>query len=37
MINEEMKKTMQFIVEQQARFAANMQRLEERQVKARNG
>jgi hypothetical protein len=35
MINEEMQKTMQFIVEQQTRFAANMQRFEERQVKDR--
>ena len=34
MINQEMLKTMQFIVEQQAQFATNMQRFEERQVKA---
>ena len=34
MINEEMQKTMQFILEQQAQFAANMQRFEGRQVKA---
>ena len=34
MINEEMQKAMEFIVEQQALFAANMQRFEERQVKA---
>ena len=34
MTNEEMQKTMQFILEQQAQFAVNMQKLEESQTKA---
>lgn len=37
MINQEMLKTMQFILEQQAQFATNMQRFEERQGRPRNG
>ena len=34
MTNEEMQKTMQFILEQQAQFAVNMQKLEAAQTKA---
>jgi len=34
MTNEEMQKTMQFILEQQAQFAINIQKLEEEQTKA---
>lgn len=34
MINEEMQKTMQFIVDQQAQFAINMQKLDEKQLEA---
>lgn len=34
MTNEEMQSTMQFIVEQQAQFAANIQMLQEGQVRA---
>ena len=34
MINEEMQKTMQFILKQQAQFVTNMQRFEGQQVKA---
>jgi phage shock protein A len=34
MTNEEMQSTMQFILEQQAQFAANMQRLEETDERA---
>ena len=33
MTNEEMQKTMQFILEQQAQFALNFQRIEEAQAK----
>lgn len=36
MTNEELEKTMQFIVEQQAQFAANFQRLEEAFQKSEN-
>lgn len=34
MTNEEMQRTMQFIVEQQAQFAANLQKLEEAQLRS---
>ena len=34
MTNEEMQKTMSFIVEQQAQFVVNMQKLEETQARA---
>ena len=34
MTNEEMQKTMSFIVEQQAQFVVNMQKLEETQIRA---
>ncbi len=34
MINEDMQKTMQFILEQQAQLAASMQKFDERQGKA---
>ncbi len=34
MINEEMQKTMQFILDQQAQFAINMQKLDEKQLEA---
>lgn len=34
MINEDMQKTMQFILEQQAQLAASMQKFDERQVNA---
>jgi septal ring factor EnvC (AmiA/AmiB activator) len=34
MTNEEMQSTMQFILEQQAQFAANIQKLQEEQLKA---
>lgn len=33
MTNEEMRRTMEFIVEQQAQFAANLQRAEEERVR----
>ncbi len=33
MTNEEMQRTMQFIVEQQAQFAVNIQRLEEQRIR----
>ena len=35
MTNEEMQKTMQFILEQQANFAVNIQRLQEEQLRDR--
>ena len=33
MTNEEMQRTMEFIVEQQAQFAANIQRLQEERIR----
>ena len=33
MINEEMQKTMEFILEQQAQFAVNIQRLQEERIR----
>jgi hypothetical protein len=33
MTNEEMQKTMEFILEQQAQFALNIQRLQEQQLR----
>jgi hypothetical protein len=35
MINEEMRKTMEFILKQQAQFAVNIQRLQEEQLRDR--
>jgi hypothetical protein len=37
MTNEEMRRTMEFIVEQQAQFAANLQRAEEERVRDKPG